>query len=262
MGYSPGREGAPYLAIEGADFGHDWIFQHADGSPRSLAQVVAVDVRLEGPRANPVVLEFALGDGLAILSGNVVRMAIDRVRAAAWPRGPYTGGMIVRWADGTDTAVVLFTLLADTISRAAATVPGASTSTVQCLSTQTRVVMEPAGVLSSIVPQIQISALEYPDNTPVGTVVAFVTVNPPGAEIIYSLADDAGGALTVIDSYKIAVAGQPDALVHPALTVTVEGAVTDGPTRLSTDFTFTLQPSPRGRLRFNDPANSGLAGAL
>lgn len=253
MAFSLAREALPYAAVIGADFAHDWVFIDGDGDPESLAQVTGASVALQGAE---VALTLTLGDGLEVISPNVLRMKLEAPSAEAWPAGVYYGGLIINWADGTDEAVLTFAVNRSAVGNArGAGISGGST-TLQRAQNVTRIIRTAAGRLSSIVPQITLTELSWPETTPIGEQVAIAMLDPVGAAVTYSLIDDAGGAVALTPDGLLTVAGNPDALASPTLTIVIEAAVADGDTALRAPFTVTLQYRQRGRLRFNNPENS------
>jgi len=256
MAFSLAREALPYAAVLGADFSYDWPFVNAAGEPESLAQVIGVTITMERAGLPAKSLAFALGDGVEIIAPNVVRLTIETLDAEAWPIGRYGCGLILHWADGVDEAALTFSIVRSTIGNAGVGLVSGGAKSLQRAQNVTRIIRTAAGRLSSIVPQITLTELAWPETTPIGDQVAVAILNPAGAAVTFSLIDDADGAVAISSAGLLTVAGQPDALVSPTLDIVIEAAVADGDTVLRAPITVTLQYGPRGRLRFNNPDNS------
>lgn len=256
MVFSLARETLPYAAIVGADFTYDWAFVGSDGVAERLAQVVGVSITLDRIGLPASALTFDLTSGVSIIAPNVVRLTVETPTLEAWPVGRYRGGLILHWADGLDEPVLRFEVARSEIGDAGPGLPAGGSRTLQRAPNLTRIIRTAAGRLSSIVPQITLTALAWPETTPVGNQVAVAVLNPAGAAVTYSLIDDADGAVALTAGGLLTVAANPDALVVPTLTIVIEAAVADGDTVLRSPITVTLQTRPRGRLRFNNSENS------
>jgi hypothetical protein len=259
MAFAPAREVLPYPAILGADFSYDWVLEHGDETPEPLGQVVAARVQLElrGPPAASIV--YDLGPNLEILAPNVVRFTVDKLERAAWIEGTYDGALFLSWPDGTDEVVALFTVLVVPIGKAPVVRDGGRSILRRAISAS-RIIRTAGGRLTSIVPQIQLSASAFLEDLEVGALVAMLSVDPPGAELTYSLADDGDGLVVIEDGFKLVLARQASADADPTVDIVVEGAVADGDTRLRAGFTLTVIDVFSGdQLDFSDPDNSGWA---
>lgn len=264
MAFALARELLPYVAVIGADFAYDWVFEDADGEPEPLDQVTAAVVELTGPSGS---VTWSLGDGLEILTPNILRLSLDKADITAWSAGSYSGGLILTWADGTDEPVLQFRAERQVLARSLNGVMGGAqtrggVTTIQRAPNKTRLIRSAGGRLTSIVPQITLSADTWPDDTPVGTVVARVTLDPPGAVVTYQLVDDADGLLQLVDNRDLVLLRMPDAAEQPNYQITIRASVAGGDTGLVSDIDLTLTVGPRGRLRFNDPENSLWLGVL
>jgi hypothetical protein len=259
MAFAPAREVLPYMAILGADFSYDWVLEHGDGTPEPLGQVVAARVQLER-RGDPAAsLSFDLGENLEVLPPNLVRFSVDKAEREAWIEGTYDGALFLSWADGTDEVVVLFSVSVVPIGKARVGHDAGRSVLTRAISA-TRIVRTAGGRLTSIVPQIQLSASAFGEDLAPGSIVAVLSVDPPGAELTYSLVDDGDGLFQVEDGFKLVLARQASADADPTVDIVVEGAVGDGDTRLRAGFTLTVIDVFSGdQLDFSDPDNSGWA---
>lgn len=259
MAFAPAREVLPYAAILGADFSYDWLLEHDDGTSEPLGQVIAARVQLDRRGLLAASMSFDLGPNLEILAPNVVRFTVDKLERAAWGEGTYDGALFLSWPDGTDEVVALFTVAVVPIGKAPSGQDGGR-SVLRRVVNATRIIRTAGGRLSSIVPQIQLSASEFLEDLEPGAVVGMLSVDPPGAELTYSLADDGDGLFEIEDGFKLVLARQASADADPTVDIVVEGAVGDGDTRLRAGFTLTVIDVFSGdQLDFSDPDNSGWA---
>jgi hypothetical protein len=256
MAFAPAREVSPYVAILGADFSYDWVLEHGDGTPEPLGQVVAARVQLER-RGDPAAsLSYDLGENLEVLTPNVVRFTVDKLVREVWLEGTYDGALFLSWADGTDEVVVLFAVSAVPIGKARVGHDAGRSVLTRAVSA-TRIVRTAGGRLTSIVPQIQVSACEFMEDLEPGAVVGLLSVDPPGAELTYSLANDGDGLIEIEDGFKLILARQADASAEPSVDIVVEGAVDDGDTRLRAGFTLTVvNVVTDGELDFSEDGNA------
>jgi len=265
MAFSLAREALPYAAIIGADFAYDWAFVDAAGEAESLAQVVGVSISLTRQGLPAGALAFDLTDSVEIVAPNVVRLKVEARSAdpedlaadlAFWPAGRYRGGIILHWADGSDEAVMAFEVVRSEMAAAGVGLIAGGAKALQRAPNLTRIIRTAAGRLSSIVPQITLTELAWPETTAIGEQVAVAVLSPAGAAVTYSLVDDAGGAVALTSGGILTVAAQPDSLASSTLDIVIQAAVTDGDTVLRAPITVTLQYRARGRIRFNNSDNS------
>lgn len=256
MAFAPGREALPYGAALGADFSHDWVFEYADSSPEPLIQVVAASVVLTREGSPAIRHAFGLGAGLTFLPPNVIRMDVDKIPAGAWPAGMYRGGLMLSWADGIDEAVLEFAVKVDVLGSVFTGLITSPVTKIQRQLNTTRIIRTAGGSLSSIVPQIRLTPATFAEDAAIGSTVALVTLDPPGADVTFTLIDDGEGLLELVDGYALRLTRLANAAAQPIVALRIEGAVEGGDTRLRADLTLTVTAvAIDGQLDFSDPGN-------